>query len=422
MRLVSRISLYHFLLSSLVLSLAGFLLFIFLRSEISLEIEEQLELQVDMIARALGKGKQIDFPLVVVDKGNEQLMQMPKVFKDTLIYDYVQKVNEGYYYFAESKIINGQPYRIRVMTTYIGWENYSRTIAYIFVAIAVALVLLGTLVNYFISRNLWAPFLINLRRMKDYSVSSKEELQLAVTDVKEFQEMNTVLADLTARGKREYMALKEFTENASHEIQTPLSILKARLESISQLSIDSALIAPLNDAKQAITRLSKVNKGLLLLAKLENNTFTDQQQIVLDEILKRNLDLMQDLFMHKKIKIVQDINTKLITASLSLVEILISNLLTNALHHSSAGAKISIVLNEEYLQISNEGAKLSFSPDKLFTRFGKGAPGYKGTGLGLSIVKQICITNNWTVTYVYQTKSHIFSVYFASKPVTPPSH
>lgn len=414
MRLVSKISLYHFLLSSVVLGLAGFLLFIFLRAEISLEIEEQLELQVDMIAKELGNGKPINFPMVVITKDKESLMQLPKIFKDTLIYDHVQKVSEGYYYFAESKRINGVPYRIKVMTTYIGWENYSKTISYIFIAIAAMLVLLGTLVNYLISRGLWAPFLINLKRMKGYSVSSREELQLAVTDIKEFQEMNAVLADLAARGKREYTALKEFTENASHEIQTPLSILKTRLESISQLSLDNSMIRPLNDAKEAVIRLSKVNKGLLLLAKLENNAFTDQQSLQLDEILKNNYELMEDLFQHKGILIDFDISSKCIFASPFLMEVLISNMLSNVLSYTDQDAKVSVRLDEAQFIFTNEGEPLGFPESKLFTRFGKGAPGYKGNGLGLSIVKQICLSHQWEISYNYADKTHIFRIRFDS--------
>ena len=410
MRLVSKISLYHFLLSSLVLGLAGFLLFIFLRTEISLEIEEQLELQVDMIAKELGNGKHIDFPLVTINKGNEKLMQLPKVFKDTLIYDYVQQVSEGYYYFAESKRINGMPYRIKVMTTYIGWENYSKTISYIFVAIAAMLVLLGTLFNYFISRSLWAPFLINLKRMKGYSVSSKEELQLAVTSVTEFQEMNTVLADLAARGKREYNALKEFTENASHEIQTPLSILKTRLESISQLSLDTSLIRPLNDAKDAVTRLSKVNKGLLLLAKLEDDAFSDKAWISLDNVIHRNYDMLEDLFKHKNLKLEYKMSPKVVFASSSLMDILVSNLLSNTINYSQSAGNVSISLDEQKLIFSNEGPPLTFPESKLFSRFTKGDSGANRNGLGLSIVKQICVNNNWVITYDYQEKSHVFSI------------
>ncbi|MBB5438969.1 signal transduction histidine kinase [Pedobacter sp. AK017] len=412
MRLVTKISLYHFLLSAVVLGLAGILLFIFLRNEISREIEEQLELQLDMVAEELGRGKQIDFPLVTIRKDNEKLMQMPKMFKDTLIYDHVQKVNEGYYYFEESKRIGRMPYRIRVMTTYIGWENYSKTIAIIFISIAVTLVLIGILFNYFISRQIWRPFLINLKRMKGYSVSSKEELQLIRTNVTEFKEMNMVLTDLAARGKREYTALKEFTENASHEIQTPLSILKARLESMSQIALDANLVKPLNDAKLAVTRLSKVNKGLLLLAKLENNSFADKQSLQLDELLKNSYEMMEDLFQHKNLSVKFQLKDKQVFANLFLMEVLITNLLSNLLSHTASGAKIGIVLNDKEFTFLNEGAVLAFPESKLFSRFGKGAPGYKGNGLGLSIVKQICVLNDWQIGYTYQDGMHVFKVQF----------
>ncbi len=412
MKLLSKISYYHFWLSAIVLGITGCMLFLFLRNEISKEIEEQLELQTNMVAEEIHMGKNVAFPLVNITKGNESLMKLPKVFKDTLIYDKVQKVTEGYYYFSESRKINGTPYRIMVMTTYIGWDNYSKTIIYIFLSIAALLIVLGTLVNYFISRRIWKPFLINLKRMQGYSVSSKEELELTLTDVKEFQEMNKVLIDLAARGKKEYTALKEFTENASHEIQTPLSILKTRLESISQQPLTVDLTRLLNDAKQATIRLSKVNKGLLLLAKLENNAFTDVQWVSLQDVLQRNFDLMEDLFEHKGLHVEQLIQNKLVYASSFLMEILVSNLLTNALSYTAANAKIIITLSEQTLEISNEGEPLSFPVSKLFTRFGKGAAGNKGNGLGLSIVKQICKINNWQVNYHYNNGMHHFSITF----------
>lgn len=412
MKLLAKISYYQFFVNAIALCITGVMLFVFLRNEISLEIEEQLELELDMVTEELQAGKEINFPLIEITKGNETLMQLPKVFKDTLIYNRLQKIDEGYYYFSESKKINGQYYRIKVMTTYIGWDHYSSTITYIFITIAVMLVLLGTLVNYLISRGLWAPFLINLKRMKDYSVSSKEELQLAETDIKEFQEMNAVLADLAARGKREYTALKEFTENASHEIQTPLSILKTRLESMSQLSLDTSMIRPLNDAKEAVIRLSKVNKGLLLLAKLENNAFTDQQSLQLDEILRNNYELMEDLFQHKDIHIDFNISPKRIFASRFLMEVLISNLLSNVLSYTEQGAKVAVKLDKDQFVFINEGEPLGFPESKLFTRFGKGAPGYKGNGLGLSIVNQICLSHQWEISYNYADKAHIFMIRF----------
>lgn len=412
MRLLSKLSYYYFWLSAFVLGITGVMLFLFLRHEVSKEIEEQLELQTDMVAEEIRMGRNVNFPLVQITKGNVQLMKLPRVFKDTLLYDRLQKESEGYYYFAESKKISNNYYRIKVMITYIGWNNYSRTIIYIFMCIAVMLIILGTLVNYFISSRIWKPFLINLKRMKGYSVSSKEALELARTDVKEFQEMNFVLADLAARGRREYNALKEFTENASHEIQTPLSILRTRLESISQLPVNDDLAKLLNDAKQAALRLNKVNKGLLLLAKLENDAFIDKQSILVHEVLQRNFDLMEDLFQTKALKVTLAIQHKEVFVSSSLMEILISNLLSNALSYSPVKGSVSISLTDEYLEIGNEGSPLTFEESKLFTRFGKGSPGLSGNGLGLSIVKQICISYQWNIAYRYAENQHFFKISF----------
>lgn len=412
MRLLTRISIYFLCLSTIVLGIAGILLYIFLRNEISREMEEQLEMQLDMVASELQGGRKISYPLVDIRSGGEILMRLPKVFKDTLLYDHLQKETEGYYYFEESKMINHKPYRIRVMTTYIGWENYARTITYMFLLIATLLVALGTLINYFMNRSIWKPFLINLRRMQGYSVSSREELQLARTRTTEFQEMNTVLSDLAARGKREYTALKEFTENASHEIQTPLSILKTRLETISQVPLDSAVIRPLADAKQAVNRLSKVNKGLLLLAKLENDAFQDKRQINLRATIIHNYSLMEDVFEHKGIKVNQQLSDYSVFASQTLMDILVSNLMTNMISHAPADAAASIYLNAIQLVFSNEGPPLTFDAARLFSRFGKGIPGYKGNGLGLSIVKQICQVNGWIVEYTYKEHRHTFDIRF----------
>lgn len=412
MRLLSKLSYYYFWLSAFVLGITGMMLFLFLRHEVSKEIEEQLELQTDMVAEEIRMGRNVNFPLVQITRGNVLLMKLPRVFKDTLLYDRLQKESEGYYYFAESKKISNNYYRIKVMTTYIGWNNYSRTIIYIFMCIAVMLIILGTLVNYFISSRIWKPFLINLKRMKGYSVSSKEALELARTDVKEFQEMNFVLADLAARGRREYNALKEFTENASHEIQTPLSILRTRLESISQLPVNDDLARLLNDAKQAALRLNKVNKGLLLLAKLENDAFIDKQSILVHEVLQRNFDLMEDLFQTKALKVTLAIQHKEVFVSSSLMEILISNLLSNALSYSPVKGSVSISITDEYLEIGNEGSPLTFEESKLFTRFGKGSPGLSGNGLGLSIVKQICISYQWNIAYRYAENQHFFKISF----------
>lgn len=213
--------------------------------------------------------------------------------------------------------------------------------------------------------------------------------------------MNSVLHELVSGACREYSALKEFTENASHEIQTPLSIIQSRLESISQFELPSDLARFVVDAKQATHRLSKVNKGLLLLAKLENNAFPDKDAVDLKEIIDLQLHEIEDLYLNKGLKISQETKNRTVTANRFLVETMISNLLSNMLTHSPSNTSVWIFLNEKKLCFYNEGSQLKFDTSKLFTRFAKAADNYKGNGLGLSIVRQICLVNGWRIKYSY---------------------
>jgi len=412
MKLLSKTSISYLWVSFTVLAITGVLLFQLLRKFVSDETREQLELQTEMVAIALQKGKPISFPFVEITplqaKKNDQL----PIFRDTLIDDFVQQKKEGYYYLKEKKMILGVPFMITVMSANIGWDGYSQAILFIFIIMACLLLLAGALVNYFINKRLWDPFLINLERLKQYSVSSQTALQLVPSAIDEFKELNEVTADLAKRAREEYTSLKEFTENASHEIQTPLMIIKSRLESISQRSIDEVVARYLVDTKQAVDRLSRLNRGLLLLAKLDNDTFPDQEQVNLNVILQNLLVQMADLFEQRNMTLQTTIKAKKVDGSPYLLEILITNLLSNILQHAQKESEIRIELDANHMLFSNPGAPLEFAADKLFARFGKESKKQNGNGLGLSIVKQICMTHHWEITYSYLAHCHIFEITF----------
>lgn len=412
MKFLSKTSINYLWVSFTVLAITGVLLFFVLLKMVSEETREQLELQSDMIIKELNTGQIIRYPLVEITKTNVLPHDYSPIFRDTLIYDYIQKKKEGYYYLRQTKIINGNPVTITVMTTSIGWDGYTEAIVWIFIAMACMLVLAGGLVNYFINRKIWSPFLLNLKQLQSYSVSSKADLQLVSSTTDEFKELNIVVSDLAQRARQEYNGLKEFTENASHEIQTPLTIIKSRLESMSQLSIDPELANHLIDTKRAVDRLSRLNRGLLLLAKLDNNLFPDQKEVDLNIILNNLLEQMEDLFEQRGMKVVKHIKDKKIHASPYLLEILITNLLSNILHHGKHESEIRIDLSSHKMIFYNEGEPIGFPPEKLFTRFGKVTKEQKGNGLGLSIVKQICIAHQWDIIYTYIDKTHIFEINF----------
>lgn len=411
MKLLSKTSINYLWVTFTVLVITGILLFFFLFRTVSEEIREQLELQADMIVTELTAGQSINYPLVEITAIQQPSHTPSAVFRDTLIYDHSQKKDEGYYYLRQTRLIKGKPLSITVMTTHIGWDGYTQAIVMMFVVMAFLLVLAGGLVNYFVHRKIWNPFLLNLKILQSYSVSSKADLQLVPSSIDEFGELNLVVKDLAQRAQQEYTGLKEFTENASHEIQTPLTIIKSRLESMSQLSLNPEIAAYLIDTKQAVDRLSRLNRGLLLLAKLDNYVFPDRKDLQLDTMLLNMTEQMEDLFEQRGMRIVKTIQEKKIYASPYLLEILITNLLSNMLQHGKHQTEVSIDLQANKLTFSNQGGAIDLPHEKLFSRFGKTTAGYNGNGLGLSIIKQICTVHLWEIVYTYKEDTHIFQIH-----------
>ncbi|GAA4320128.1 HAMP domain-containing sensor histidine kinase [Mucilaginibacter gynuensis] len=409
MKLLTKTSLHYLWVSMSLLSITCVLLFSLLKRDVSAEIEEQLELQHDMVTAEIQKGNPVNFPLVMVKP--EKSKSTDAVFSDTVMHDARQNVSEDYYMLTQSKLINGKYYRITVMTTYIGWNEYLKAITTIFIVLAVLLIVAGTVVNYLISRKVWKPFFTNMQLLKNFSVAKNEELVLTKSNINEFEELNAVMLSFADHARKEYKGLQEFSENASHELQTPISIIRTRLDSISQLPLPNEAVGYLGDAKRSLTRLSKVNKGLLLLAKLTHDSFPDQQEMSLSAALNDVISQLEELFLSRGLQLQQHVAEVSAKASPHLVNIMLSNLLSNMLKNTRPDAALSVSLNADKLIFKNEGEPLPFAEEVLFTRFKKNKKAQSGIGLGLSIVRQICQVHQWDIQYSYTNQTHIFTVY-----------
>nr|WP_228084937.1 HAMP domain-containing sensor histidine kinase [Mucilaginibacter sp. JRF] len=345
--------------------------------------------------------------MVEIEKLDKQKFAETISFKDTLIYDPLQNEAENYYLLTERKLTNGQYYQVKVLTAYIGWSEYLKTIVGIFAAVLFLLLFVGALINHYGNRKLWQPFLINLARIRSHSIKSENKLVFEPSNIDEFKELNIVLAEADERNREQYIELKEFNENVSHELQTPLSIVRARLESISQLALTDEAAILLKEAKTSLERLRKINKGLLLLTKISNDQIDDPVSLSLSNTLAGQLETFAELFVANGLTLDINIKSTYVQADPNLAEILISNLITNTLVYSDRPGVVNIGLADGYLYFENPGPALPFSEKDIFVRFKKGK---KGVGLGLAIVKQICQRYNWQISYSYTDRRHRFDI------------
>ena len=311
-----------------------------------------------------------------------------------------------------SKVIylNKKPYRFNIETNI---EETQETIFFISITTVFLFVLIvgGLLfLNRRLSKSVWKPFRETLDQLKTFSLNNQTKIEFSKTDVSEFDELNQSLNKLIEHNVSAYKTQKEFTENASHELQTPLAILKNKLDILLQnqdLTEKQYQIA--EEMNRALSRSSRINKNLLLLAKIENNQF-ENSEIHLDELLNQSMEILQEHFEQKNISVKTKIydNVK-VNGNIGLTEVLINNLILNAIRHTPINGSISIKLNNSVFEVSNSGTE-KLNSDLLFKRFSRFSKDNNGSGLGLAIVQEICKSQNWTIDYRFENNNHIFSV------------
>jgi signal transduction histidine kinase len=208
---------------------------------------------------------------------------------------------------------------------------------------------------------------------------------------------------MTEKIHSDYISIKEFTENAAHEMQTPLAVVQSKLELLLQdENLKEAQSDLIVQATEGLSRLNKLNQSLLLLAKIDNNQYATGEVISLAEIIKKYLKLFDSFIREKEITVEENYGGDwLLNLHPLLADSLVSNLLGNAVKYNYKGGKISISLTNKIFEIANTSQLPSIDPQQLFKRFYKSKfDGHSSTGLGLAIVKKICDTHHLNITYI----------------------
>ncbi len=207
------------------------------------------------------------------------------------------------------------------------------------------------------------------------------------------------------RNSETYRQQKEFTENASHELQTPLAVMRSRLDLLLQRKLDKETLDAINELYNANRRMERLNRDLLLLAKIDNDQFAVNTKVDIVSIIKDIADSLTSLG-YKVNTTFSDAQCE-ISANRTLFESLVNNLVVNALRNSG---QVDISLAEGKLMVSNpsdNGKPLDNS--RLFQRFAS-TSGSKGNGLGLAIAKAVCDVHRWDIKYDFVSDNHLFTV------------
>jgi two-component system sensor histidine kinase QseC len=263
------------------------------------------------------------------------------------------------------------------------------------------------------SKQILSNFDQTLKTIQTFNLKQNYPLKLTNSDTHEFKELNQFLERMTSKALDDYRTLKEFSENASHELQTPLAIVRGKLELLLETDIDEKQATLIGGIQNAIQKLSSLNQSLILLTKLENQEYQVNHKMHFTQFVENAIASFRELIEMKSISLTTQIESDVyINSNPVLADILFTNVISNAIRHNHFNGSIRICLSSYGLIVSNTGEAPKIPTSELFKRFKKARQSSESTGLGLAIVKQICDLSNFGITYDYVDNLHVVTIVF----------
>lgn len=397
--------------------LAGAIIYFFAinfiaRSQLDNDLSEEVAEVVDYVTLNHKLPKQVDFDedQTTFIKTNSSNIH-PRFF-DTIYVNPKEKQNEPGRAVETVIKLNDQFYKVIITVSRESTEYLLQFIGLITLALVAALLFILFLANRYFLNGLWKPFYVLLYKIKGFNLSEVNDFKLKGERVDEFVELSTAIDQMSNRIHQDYQHLKHLTDNVSHEMLTPLAVITSKLDTLIQHELlPSEISEQIEDIYIATSRLSRMNQTLLLLARIENKLIADTEQIDLKEFLSDKIKQFNEITAARHIQVTSDLLARQVIANKHLVDILLNNLISNAIWHNFEHGEVQIILNEHVLIFQNTGQPLAGDEDRIFERFKKGTKS-EGTGLGLALVKNICKFYGWEISYYYKNERHNFKIGF----------
>ena len=421
MKLFNRVLIH--LLSGIFIILLGWAVFFYLgiMSEVNDEVDDSLEDYSELIITRSLAGKELpahdsgsnnQYFLREVDESYVRSHQAIS-YSDSMIY--IKEKNET----EPARILTtifkdkeNRHYELSVFTPTIEKRDLQEAIFHLLIALFATLLIAILVINIWVFRRSMKPFYQLLNWLDKYRLGQENEPLDISTDTSEFRKLNETVKRYASHSEEIYRQQKLFIGNASHEIQTPLAVCQNRIEMLMEdESLSEEQLSELAKTYQTLEYVSKLNKSLLLLSKIDNSQFVDSANVCINELVHRYMDDYQEVYDYKEIQITLNEKENFhLQINETLATMLITNLLKNAYVHNYEHGTIQIEIGKDYITFSNSGDLQPLDEKRVFERFYQGKKKEGTTGLGLAIVAAICRQCSLAVSYRFVNNMHEFHV------------
>ncbi|MDD3907251.1 MAG: HAMP domain-containing sensor histidine kinase [Bacteroidales bacterium] len=418
LNLLSITNRYYLISLSLFFIFAGVLLFYAISYNMNEELDEQLYAEQIHVENAIKSMDHINAtPLslldnIIVKKTSFAVNIKPEIF-DSLIYDDVEKEMIPFRLIRFSAQTTNANYVIVIKESKIETSDLVISIFFSLMLVFGLFCLILYVANSYLNRKIWSPFLETISAIKTLNINNRDvSFKYQTSHIEEFNELNFSLQKMIERIESDYLHMKEFSENAAHELQTPLSIIRSKLESLLQskdLNNEDAQL--IDQALESTVRLSRLNQSLLLLTKIENRQYEQKQEVSFSSVFDKYIEFYNENILENGIEIqLNKYEDFVFEINPTLADLLISNLLSNAIKHNIQDGEAVINIEKGRFEIFNTGEEPTCSTELFFNRFKKGNHLPEHLGLGLALVKEIVETSGLQITYIYENDRHLIMV------------
>ena len=332
-------------------------------------------------------------------------------FSDTVLI-----VNDSYILYRKlqfSYLKDEQYYNVSILKNQSQSDSLIKKIVIMNVGFAMLFFLIMFFVNRHSIKSALSVFYSTIRKLEDFELSKLQTLTLETAEVQEIKKLNEVFEKMATQIYNDFEAQKEYTENVSHELQTPLAIISSKADELMQAdNLSKEQMEQLELLLETTNRLSKINQALIFLTKIDNRFYTQGSSFSLNDLIREKLQIFETAIQDKNLKLELDLlDITQIYMNPYLAETLIINLIKNAIIHNSNGGLLRIHLSNNIFSISNSGSPLSFPEKDIFKRFTRSENSKKNLGIGLSIVQRICELYTFKIAYTYSSV-HKFKIIF----------
>lgn len=420
MKLLTKTTLYFLLIMLPVFTAGAFYLYSKFNKEIKHETDEELVNDKLQWMRYLDTAR-VDNPIFSINtpefnlQPTDKAVQTTHKLKSVDIYQEPENTYAPFRQLTQVIHVNDKNYELVLRKSIIEKDDLVNNIIHVMLVAFGGLLLFVLLSNWLISKSVWKPFYRSLGEIQKLQLNKLETIVFERTTTHEFNQLNAALGSMTTRIHRDYTSIKELTEDAAHEMQTPLAIAQSKLElllqddTLSETQQNSILAS-----YEELQRLSRLNHNLLLLAKIENQQYPVTVQPDLCVVVEKYLLLFEELIKEKELQIHKEISaTAPWPLHPALADILVSNLLGNAIKYNYTRGNITIRITANTFTVSNTSHLPEIPANVLFQRFKKHNSNHTNSnGLGLAIIKKMADSYGFSVHYAYTNNEHSFRAEF----------